>query len=646
MSLVGVATGGLAAVWRRTPSVTVKFLALLTPAVALVTAAFCGVFYYQKYAMQHRAQIEALGQAAEAHAAMLAGGMWSLDEPAIRAAVRALAAVDGVICVEATDELIVRRYMAPEGDECGGATGRLSRPVTVEGRRMGEVKVYYSDAELRAGIKTDVAGAVILAVLVLSGAVAAALAAHRIAIGAPLRRFLDHVTRAERRQDRSPVLWDSSDEMGMLIAAYNRLLHRLAEDEAALAAERNLLQTTLDNIDQGVLMVDADLRVVKNNLRAAALLGVAESYLAAGPRFADLVAAQEAAGAFADSLADFDLRPDSAAQCLKQAVSFKRRRPDGSVLEIRSRPLADGGFVRTTTDVTAETRAAEDMVSAMEKLETAYRELKDTQDSLIQAEKMASLAMLVAGVAHEINTPVGIALGCAGHLSAKTRELADALGGRAVRRSLLLEYAGQAEESSRLIQQNLARAAALIQSFKAVAVDHTSQERRQFDLGDYLREVTASLAPRVREVGCRIVVDCPPGLILDSYPGALAQIIANLAVNALTHAFDDRPGGTIRLFAGPDGEAADWVAIICADDGRGVAPEHLPRLFEPFFTTKRGAGGSGLGLHIVYNLATQTLGGRITVENAPTGGASFTLRLPKTAPLADKAADKPAEAAA
>ena len=640
--------GVLARVWRRAPSVTVKFLVLLAPAVAATTIAFCGVFYYQKYAMGRLALVEALSQATEAHAAILAGGMWSLDELAIRGGLRALAAVDAVVCVEATDELLSRRYVAPDDGDCAAAVGRISLPAMIGVQRVGEVAVGYSDAGLRAAIKADVAGALMLAVLVLSGAVGAALAAHRVAVGAPLRRFVDYIGRAERG---APVaapaaLSDSADEMGKVIDAYNRLLSRLAADEAALAAERNLLQTTLDNIDQGVLMVDADLRLVMHNRRAAALLGVTEGVLAARPFFADLVAAQTAAGAFADSLADFDMRPDGAARALAGPVSFKRRLADGSVLEIRSRPLADGGFVRTLTDVTAETRAAEDMVKAMEKLETAYRELKDTQDSLIQAEKMASLAMLVAGVAHEINTPVGIALGCAGHLSAKTRDLAETLGGRTVRRSLLLDYAAQAEESSRLIQQNLARAAALIQSFKAVAVDQTSQERRAFDLADYLAEVTASLAPRAREAGARVEVECPPGLVLDSYPGALAQVIANLTVNALIHGFDGRPGGTVTLTAAQDDDDADWVRIACADDGGGVATEHLPRLFEPFFTTKRGAGGSGLGLHIVYNLATQTLGGRVGAENRDGGGAVFTLRLPKIAPAAEKAgAGKSMEAA-
>lgn len=634
-----MAQGMLARVWRRAPSVTVKFLALLAPAVAVTTIAFCGVFYYQKYAVRHRALVEALGQATEAHAAILASGMWSLDEPAVRTALRALAAVDGVVCVEATDELLSRRYAAPSSGDCADAAGRVSRPAMVGVQRVGEVTVRYSDAALRDAIKTDVAGAVALALLVLLAAVAAAVAAHRVAVGAPLRRFLDDIARAERgRAARTAESSDEmgADEMGKVIDAYNRLLNRLGEDEAALAAERNLLQTTLDNIDQGVLMVDAGLRLAMHNRRAAALLGVSVGFLAARPRFADLVAAQDAAGAFADSLADFDLRPDGAALALAGLVSFKRRLADGSVLEIRSRPLTGGGFVRTLTDVTAETRAAEDMVKAMEKLETAYRALKDTQDSLMQAEKMASLAMLVAGVAHEINTPVGVALGCAGHLSAKTRELADALGGRAVRRSLLLDYAAQAEESSRLIQQNLARAAALIQSFKAVAVDHASQERRIFDLAAYLAEVTASLLPRAREAGARVVVECPPGLVFDSHPGALAQIVANLTMNALIHGFDGRRGGTVTLTAAQDPDAADWVRLVCADDGRGVPAEHLPRLFEPFFTTRRGAGGSGLGLHIVYNLATQTLGGRIAAENRDGGGAVFTLRLPKTAPTADK----------
>lgn len=626
---------GLKRVWRRTPSVAVKFIVLLVPAVAAITAAFCGVFYYQKYAALHRALIENLNEAMHAHADMLSIGVWSLDQAAGAAAVRALGAIDAAVCVEARDETTDFKFVWPENVGCAGATpdGALTAPILRNDRRIGAVTIGYRESGLRETLRADVAGAAALAFLVLAGAAGAALAAHRAAIGRPLRRFLRHIGRAERDQDRTPMVWESADEMGRIVAAYNRLLARLDEDETALAERRDVLKATLDNIDQGVLMIDADLRLALFNRRAAELMDLPAERLAERPAFADMLRMQDAAGAFADAVEDFDLRPDGVQQALRGPLSFKRRRPDGLVLEVRSRPLAGGGFVRTLTDMTAEARASADMVKAMQDLSVAYSELKETQASLLQAEKMASLALLAAGFAHEINTPVGIALGCAGHLSAKTDELAAALDGGGLKRSGLNAYLAQATESARLINQNLGRAVGLIRSLKEAAADQAGQERRVFNLADHLAEALASLAPRLREAGARVELTCPPDATIDGYPGALAQIVANLTVNALVHAFDDGRAGTVTISVEDDDEPGRLV-LRCADDGRGIPPECLPRLFEPFYTTKRGAGGTGLGLHIVYNLAVQTLGGRIEAESPPGGGAVFTVRFPRIAPAA------------
>ncbi|MGQ9366652.1 ATP-binding protein [Azospirillum sp. ST 5-10] len=397
--------------------------------------------------------------------------------------------------------------------------------------------------------------------------------------------------------------------------------------------ERTVLRTALDALDQGLVVVDGGLRLVLSNRRAAELLDVDPAWLAAGASYPELVAHQAARGAFAEPTDDPDAR-GAWDEALTVPTTFKRRRPDGAVIEVRSRPLGSeppgGGFVRTFTDVTAEARAAEEMFDALRAQAQAYAELRDTQASLVQAEKMASLAVLVAGVAHEINTPVGIAYGCATHLSGRTGGLAAALEAQTLTRSDLAAYAAAATEAARLIEQNLGRAAALIRSFKQVAVDRTSEERRRFDLTAYLREVVVSLGPHLKPGGHAIAVTGPEGLAMDSYPGALAQVVANLAMNALAHAYDGRRGGRMTLSAGMprDGE----VEIRFADDGAGIPADVLPRIFEPFFTTRRGSGGSGLGLHIVFNLVTQTLSGRIAVDSTPGGGATFTVRLPCRAP--------------
>jgi signal transduction histidine kinase len=197
-----------------------------------------------------------------------------------------------------------------------------------------------------------------------------------------------------------------------------------------------------------------------------------------------------------------------------------------------------------------------------------------------------------------------------------------------MKKSDLAAYVATADDSSRLIQQNLTRAAELIQSFKRVAVDQTSEERRAFDLLAYLEEIVTSLGPTLRKGPHRVAIACSPGIVVDSFPGALSQVITNLVMNALTHAFPPDTKGHMVIDATDlsDGE----IEIRFADDGVGIPTDHQPKVFEPFFTTKRGAGGSGLGLHIVFNLVTQTLGGRISVDSAPGDGTTFILRIPKS----------------
>lgn len=416
--------------------------------------------------------------------------------------------------------------------------------------------------------------------------------------------------------------------------------------EQALEREHTILQNTLDSVEQGIIMADGDLRVVMSNRRAADLLNVPADFLAAGPLYAEVIRCQRDRGEFADDPSDPDLHLDDWPEGTRQPLTFKRRCRNGAVVEVRSTPLAEGGFVRTVRDVTEEARKAEEIFDTMLALEEAYANLKDTQASLVQAEKMASLALLVAGIAHEINTPVGVAYSCSTHLATRARTIAADLSGGALKKSALETFLADAEEAGRLIHQNLERAAGLIQSFKRVAVDQTSQDRRRFALLPYLTEIAASLAPSLHHLRHGIRVDGPEDdpVSMDSFPGALSQIMTNMVMNADIHAFGpgdgdaaDAPRLTITVEILP----ADEVEIRIADTGRGIPPDHLGRVFDPFFTTRRGEGGSGLGLHIVFNLVTQTLGGRITVDSPPGGGTTFTLRLPRTAPVLDSTPRQP-----
>jgi ligand-binding sensor domain-containing protein/signal transduction histidine kinase len=270
-------------------------------------------------------------------------------------------------------------------------------------------------------------------------------------------------------------------------------------------------------------------------------------------------------------------------------------------------------------------RRKQEAETQKEAVERAYRQLEETQAQLAAHEKLASLGALVAGVAHELNTPIGNSLLMASTLQEKTETLSARFTRNELKKSELEGWIGAAREASALIVRSLHAAADLVNSFKQVSVDRASTRRRRFDLGKVCHEILATMMNGVRRAGHTLVLQVEPGIGMDSYPGPLGQVLINFVNNALLHAFDGR-GGTMTLSAARiDGER---VRIVFRDDGRGIPPEHLARIFDPFFTTRMGQGGTGLGLHIAYTIVTTLLGGTIRVESVEGEGTVFTLDLP------------------
>lgn len=255
----------------------------------------------------------------------------------------------------------------------------------------------------------------------------------------------------------------------------------------------------------------------------------------------------------------------------------------------------------------------------------AEQKLIAYQKQLVESEKMASLGGLVAGVAHEINTPVGVAVTVASSLDARTRECRELLLSHQIKRSDLQKYFETAGNSAAVILTSLRQAADLIKSFKQVAIDQSRQEKRLFRVRQCIDDVLLSLKPKFRHNAYQVKVNCPEDLELNSDPGALTQIFTNLVSNSLTHGFAEAEQGLLS-FDVRSGEGV--LEIRYADNGAGMDAETLRNIFEPFFTTKRGQGGSGLGMHIAYNLVSQTLNGTIACESSPGQGAIFTIRIP------------------
>jgi len=271
-------------------------------------------------------------------------------------------------------------------------------------------------------------------------------------------------------------------------------------------------------------------------------------------------------------------------------------------------------------------KAKESLEARNAALNQALTQLQEAQSELVRQEKLASLGRLVAGVAHEINTPLGICVTATSHLVQELKLTREELAAGEMTEDSLQSFFDVVDQSLRIMTTNTQRAAALVRSFKQVAVDQSSDDIRSFNLGAYISEVLLSLQPKLKGRPVKVEVDCPKDLAMESFPGAVSQVLTNMVVNSLVHGFAREQPGRIRIAAVLED---DMVAFEYGDDGAGMDADTLGKLFDPFFTTRRGSGGSGLGAHILYNLVTGALGGTLRVESSPGKGLQYHLRFPR-----------------
>lgn len=273
------------------------------------------------------------------------------------------------------------------------------------------------------------------------------------------------------------------------------------------------------------------------------------------------------------------------------------------------------------------TRRTNQLSEKNTQLEGTLTLLTTMQSQLVESEKMASLGQLVAGIAHEINTPLGVGLTAATHIAERAQEVVGLFEQQTMKRSDLASFFDEALQSTGLIVKNLVRTDALVKSFKMVAADQTSQEKRSFNIIPYLQDIIYSLQPKLKKTSHHVEITGPEDVVMVSFPGALAQVITNFVNNSIIHGFEDQEGGVMTIDVRTD-EAEQFVIILYQDNGKGVPKGYIAKIFDPFVTTKRGQGGTGLGLNIVFNLVTGTLGGTINCESNEGQGLVFTLTLP------------------
>jgi PAS domain S-box-containing protein len=512
-----------------------------------------------------------------------------------------------------------------------------------------QLAIYEPESAWRAGSRAEAQtflglGAVLtLLLLVAAWAAAARIAqpivrltalADRIGIGGPMPAL--------------PV--DAGGEVGRLARAMRAMTERLEETLAQLAAQVAEQRETATRLQVSesrfaalfnlsplpLLLTDRDGDQIVNlnacflaqfGPEAAALFGQPLSSVAGDPRYPAFVEMSKALGSHGDI--------DEVVQVAGGAAAVSLR-VFGRAFEAGERRLA----VWTCVDVTETENARhalEELNASLEQrvdqrtaeLRETLERLQHTQDELVRSEKLAALGGLVAGVAHELNTPIGNGVTVASTIQDMTQNLSAEVAAGRLRKSMLDDYLASMHSATHLLTRNLERARMLVTSFKQVSVDRVTDGRRKFDLAEVIEEIATTLAPGLKGAPGKLEFSLQK-ISMDGYPGPIGQIITNLVGNAMLHAFEGRRDGlvTISTVLNPDGSAE----LCCRDNGCGMDADIRRRIFDPFFTTKFGQGGSGLGMHIVYNLVTRVLGGRIVIESQPGMGSCFRITLPVVAP--------------
>lgn len=407
------------------------------------------------------------------------------------------------------------------------------------------------------------------------------------------------------------------------------LEQRVLERTHELDQQRAFTETILETADTLIFVIDHQGRFVRFNRACERLTGYTFEELRGQPIWESVITPERRL----EERQKHENRTSPDNLPLQLEVEWLTRDGQRRLLSWRNAVITNGQgvleyMIGTGIDITERKRAEQSLIVANQKLSRSIETLQQTQSQLVQAEKMAALGGLVAGISHEINTPLGIGVTSATALQEELQVLKGDFEAGTMKRSTLERFIRHGLEGFDILVRNLLRAAELIRGFKQVAVDQSSDEWREVDLAEYIDEVILSLQPRLRGLQIQVVNQSAPGLRVLTHPGVIYQVLSNLVINALVHAFVPDQAGSVCIKAV---QVGDEVQIDCTDDGKGIAPDIQDRIFDPFFTTRRGSGGSGLGLHIVFNLVVSTLNGVIYLDRNVAKGATFRIRFPLNA---------------
>ncbi len=563
----------------------------------------------------------------------------------------------------------------PKGEQAlvfSAEGAQLRQPVHLDGQRQAWLVIDSSLEGVHQRVWQQLllqAGVVLVATLL---ALAAALRLQGL-ISQPLQTLSqvaqsivvthDYATRAQRG---GPL------ELDVLSDSFNQLMQTTQQQHAELESERQIAQARFEQLRdseaynkllfrescmaQGILDPQS-LRFVDCNRAALALFGFEQAQQLLGLAPAEVAPIRQPDGSASAELLAARLNAALHGERCVFEMQMLRERPDLgpmpweaelhldrfesglktllqiSLIDVSARVQAQRELEELNQQLESRVvRRTEALSSANSQLSSALDALQNTKDELVRSERLASLGAMVAGVAHELNTPIGNSLVVASTLQEHSLSLQRDMQSGQMRRSTLNSYLDLAHESSGLLMRNLQRAAELVARFKQVAGEQTGGQRQRFDLAELLRPLTAALQPHFLATPHQLSCQVPEGIQMDSRPGALEQVLTQLVMNTLVHAHQTGRAGHTWIEARLKAGEAQVLQLSVRDDGCGIAPETLPRIFDPFFTTRMGSGGNGLGLHTVFSLVNKSLGGRISVESQLGQGSTFLLEIPCMAP--------------
>ncbi len=583
--------------------------------------------------------------------------IWNVDQRAAAELVDAVMRNPDVVRVEVTDEF--KQVFAAQ-EKPLPTVGELlaeSRDVVHDGAHVGHLKVTLTTARIQRELISSLIqmAAALVAQVGFSIGLIWLLFEQRMV--RPLKKLQLDAQRLARGDLEEPLRWTRQDEIGSLAQGLETMRTELVvsikerdqknTDLQAELAERRRMETALGVSQakfEAIFNASPVAMTVSTLTEKVVLVDVNAAWTSLFGCTRDDVLGT------ANTTQNFWLNPDERravrdAMITKGSIErhktrMRRLHSDEEMLcEVSGSRLVSGDeslMILAYDDITAKHRSEQEILqlnaTLEQRVERRTQELTNTlnqltaaQTELVRSEKMSALGAMVAGIAHELNTPIGNSLTVASTLQDHGIAFAAEMS-KGLTRSKLDEFVQSSQQGTGILMRSLHHAAELVSSFKQVAVDQTSVNRRVFRLRETLNEILLTLGPTLRKTSHAVECHVPEDITLDSYPGPLGQIITNLINNALVHAFEGRQNGKIVITASL--VQPDWVEIAVRDDGLGIAQSHLDKVFDPFFTTKLGRGGSGLGLNIVYNLVTTSLGGRVQVVSTPGEGACFTLNLP------------------